>query len=222
MNKQHLLHIGYPKTGTTWLWDSLKQNSYLQSFEKEDYKLATGESVTDYINRYRQLGDYTLNFCPLNAFIDRYLISQLSHCENIYASIIIRNPYEILYSLYNFLGEFCHQHYNNYVTKMLTQGPWFINYTSVIQRWSERFDKSRFNVFLYDNLLNNQDTFFAEYMSWAKLTDYKMPLMSRTNVTKYQLNTNINLKQDNIDKIEKIISQIEIYMDINLLHWRMK
>jgi len=160
MKYQHILNIGYPKCGTSWCWNVLDQQPWFSNpREKENPALQKGITVNDYFQDYRDC-NITANFAPGNFAVDRYIIQQLSEHPTVGTSIIIRNPYEIYWSLYNFMPHSFNS-YNAYVDNLLAQG-WFNQTGLIITRWRHFFE-SRFQIFYYEDIKQDSNKFFDDY-----------------------------------------------------------
>ena len=182
MNLTHILNIGYPKCGTTWLWDTLVSNKSIANHsEKENYALIEGTSVVNYCKQYT--ADVTGNFCPSNIALDRYVIEQLAHLPQMKASIILREPTQLLWSLYTFLKindiEFVEWCYRMCDTK------WFIDPARIVGRWQHSFG-DRFKIFWYDDLTQNNQQFYINYCRTMGLDPGPAQMLDKINVTYYK------------------------------------
>jgi hypothetical protein len=219
MKTQHILNIGYPKCGTTWCWDSLSaQPWFSQPREKENYDLITGiKTVKEYADDYENF-DITGNFCPAMFAVDRYIIQQLGEIPTISVSLILRNPFDLYWSLYNFLKKDENTTFEQSVKNLIDHG-WFNQYSTILQRWTDVFSTDRINLFFYDELVSNQKQFIDNYYSKMNLPAPTNYIREPSNVTKYQ-----NKKQPEIDlKLKLIINQdiknLQLIIDKNISHW---
>jgi hypothetical protein len=184
MKQSHIINIGYPKCGTTWLWKMLEKNRSIAYHPiKENNCLITGTPVVEYCNQYSQ--DVTANFSTSLSLLDQYVIEQLSDRPQIKASIILRNHIDLLWSLYTFhqvkkskgidFQTYCYQIYD---TKMLT-------HTSlVIQRWKKHFG-DRFKIFWYNDLKKNNLEFYLDYCNQMQLDPGHAILSEQVKITEY-------------------------------------
>lgn len=206
MKHTHILNIGYPKCGTTWLWNTLlENNSIAYHHEKENISLFTGTPVVDYCNQYA--ADVTANFCTGNIALDRYVIKQLAQVPQIRVSIILRDPTQLLWSTYNFLkisnfdfDEWCYQ---------MIDTKWFINSAQIISRWQHSFD-NRFNVFWYDDLKRDNKKFYYDYCQVMELDPGPAIILPKNNVTAYKGNIP-ELDQDLVDLLKLQFMKLMIY-----------
>jgi hypothetical protein len=214
----HILNIGYPKCGTTWLWKLLAQQPWFSSeMEKENTKLITGTAVSDYIKTYTA-HDITANFAPSNFALDRYVIKQLSELPTLQASLILRNPYDLYWSLYNFLPNPNTVTYDNFVDNLANQS-WFNRPAHVIKRWQQFFGEDRFCIFFYDDLQKNRMDFFRDYCKHMRLPDAVIQDLDPTNITQYTF-TNMELNPKLITMINHEIDNLQACVDHDVLKWK--
>ena len=182
MKTNHILNIGYPKSGTTWLWHTLVKNKSIPpDLIKENTCLITGTPVTDYFKLYTE--DVTANFNPSNIILDQYIIEQLSQNPNIRVSVILRHPVELLWSLYNFLKisnvdfkTYCYQMYD---------AKWITSTNKIIDRWKNYFG-NRFEIFWYDDLLKDNVKFYLDYCKTMHLDPGPATMIDKMNITFYK------------------------------------
>lgn len=201
MKKIHVLNIGYPKCGTTWLWDTLVKNNSISDFWiKENNCLISGTPVAAYCQQY--IKDVSANFSVANLALDRYVIQQLSDRPQMVVSIIIREPVELLWSLYNYtkvpdidFSGFCYRMYDS---------KWWTRPSLIIERWKKSFG-DRFNVFWYDDLKSNNLQFYKNYCRLMGLQANNAEMLKKINITDYK-NPMPPIDQD-IEDLLKIESQ---------------
>jgi hypothetical protein len=121
MKKIHYQNVGYPRTGTTWLWDSLithpeifksdnllkriKTRSKINQFSfKENHWQEQNHNLllvdfSDYIKIYEEY-DISLNFRPYTFRLTTDHIKKISNYTT-HVSMTLRNPYELFDSNYN-------------------------------------------------------------------------------------------------------------------------
>jgi hypothetical protein len=218
MQSKHILNIGYPKCATTWLWDQLAAQSWFSSIrEKENYDLIRGISVKQYTQEY-SISKITGNFCPANYVLDRYIINQLSTNENIITTIIFRNPFDLYWSLYNFLENNLQITYSNYVRILLEQR-WFGEFSKIIDRWQQYFSSDRFFIFSYDDLINDQQKFVIDYSNKLNIPNIQIIKKNKLNVTAYRYSNNL-LDNDLIVKRNNAIDDLNQKVPFSISHWK--
>ena len=216
MNTTHILNIGYPKCGTTWCWNVLTQQTWFTATrEKENVDLMTGTTVEDYIKSYRD-SEITANFAPSNFALDRYVIKQLSKISTTQVSIILRNPFDLYWSLYNFLPN--DKIYSDYVYNLITQN-WFHSSLHIITRWQQFFGKDRFHIFFYDDIQKNNFNFFNNYCKQMQLPDPVILDASLVNVTQYT-HEFTKLHPELVTLINQEIDNLQTCVDYDVLKWK--
>jgi hypothetical protein len=218
VNTSHILNIGYPKCGTTWCWDLLTQQTWFTAAdEKENNNLIKGTAVSDYIKSYINY-EITANFSPANFALDRYIIQQLSELPTITVSIILRNPFDIYWSLYNFLPQPVDLTYNDFTGNIVNQS-WFHRPAHIINRWQQFFKKDRFCVFFYDDIQKNSSDFFNNYCKQMQLPSPTILDTSATNITQYKYKF-AELDATLVSLINQEIENLQSYVDYDVLKWK--
>lgn len=117
MKEIHYQNVGYPRTGTSWLWKSLSKNEQVFRTSNLFRKITSADikykenpwqelnqekllvDPTEYINIYKHY-DISLNFRPDTFSLNSDIIEKIATYTT-HVSITIRNPYEMLDSFYN-------------------------------------------------------------------------------------------------------------------------
>lgn len=217
MKQHHILNIGYPKCGTTWCYDALEAQPWFnKTREKENNDLLKGISVADYSTSYLQ-DEITANFSPANMALDQYIIQQLSEIPTVSTSIILRNPYDVYFSLYNFLKDYTLDF--NTFTKTIINQDWFHRTGHVIERWQKNFKKERFQIFFYQDLKQDNNQFLFDYCFRMKLPSPVVLDVIDTNVTTY-VHNNTELDPDLIAVINTEIDKLQLLIKCDLSEWK--
>lgn len=227
MKKKHLLNIGYPKCSTTWLWSVLASQEWVEAthrVDKENYELLRHGDIQQYYETYKQF-DISANFCPVMFAIDRYLIKQLANNPQIQVSIIVRNLFDLNFSLYSFLQGTNQTiaDYQDNIDNLLKQGTWWTSPATIIQRWMEFFDSTRFKVFFYDDIKESNNEFLKNYCLQVDLPLVKKqeyPLVNRT--TTYKENISGQMQDHQIEIFNEEIEKLEFLLEKDLSHWKQK
>ena len=218
MKTNHILNIGYPKCGTTWCWKLLTQQSWFEApREKENSDLVNGITVAEYTNSYQNY-DITANFSTKNFALDRYIIKQLSELPTINVSILLRNPFELQWSLYNFIPNNANMDYNSSFVNLIDQS-WFTRTSHIINRWQQHFDPTRFHIFFYDDIKENNDNFFNNYCRLMKLPEPIIKDSRPVNTTEYN-HTIKNLDPGVVSMINQEIEKLQDCVDYDVLKWK--
>jgi len=218
MRINHILNIGYPKCGTTWCWTLLTQQTWFTNpGDKENNDLIERVTVADYTKIYID-SNITANFSTANFTLDRYIIKQLSELPTTTASIILRNPFDLYWSLYNFMPNPLNTPYNTFVNNLIKQS-WFHRPAHIINRWQQFFEKDRFCIFFYDDLQKNSSDFFNNYCKQMRLPTPTILDTSLVNVTEYK-NTSKELHPDLVTLINQEIDNLQVYVDYDVLKWK--
>jgi hypothetical protein len=215
MKTVHLLNIGYPKCGTTWLWDTLVYNSiFSDSGIKENNNLLIGQSIDEYQQEYIKF-NCSANFSTSLIKAERYVIKQLSEISNVKVSIILRNPPELMWSYYNFLN-ITHTTFNSFCHEIYDQG-WFLNYSLIIDRW-QTFFKDRFFIFYYEELKDNIN-FLNNYCKTMGFSATNLQVLAPTNTTNYRNLRRPELDNQMIDNFNRTVYDLQDTTDRNLSQW---
>ena len=177
----------------------------------------TGVVASDYIKPYTN-HDITANFAPNNFALDRFVIKQLSELPTVQLSIILRNPYDLYWSLYHFLPNPDQITYNNFVNNLNNQS-WFTRPAHVIKRWQQVFGKDRFCIFFYDDLQKNSSDFFNNYCKQMSLPDPVILDIEPKNVTRYR-HTDMELDSNLIVLINQEIDNLQACVDYDVIKWK--
>ena len=166
MKTRHILNIGHPRCGTTWLWQNLIKHPYVDNavYHKENQILFTTACFQDYLDFYSRF-ENSANFNPNIWMIDRELISFLApHVTHV--SAILRNPYDFLERYYDFCGN--NQSHDSFVRWALEYR--IIDYKYIFERWSRAIGRdSKLKIFFFDDIKNNPKLFLEQYFAFCDL-----------------------------------------------------
>lgn len=219
MQNKHILNIGYPRSGTTWLWENLCEQSWFDGREiiKENQQLIKNScNIDDYCDTYSKF-NISGNFYPAMIFFDRYLISSLSKVPNTHVSIILRDPISWMISQLQFTDtQF--DNFDKRVASVLDQKI-MLHPTILIKRWRNYFRD--INVFFYDDLKQNPGEFFKDYCQKMGLPavekcNKEIRNSSRPNTSCNSFDLSIETKQ----KLNQSISELEVLTNKSLNHWK--
>jgi hypothetical protein len=218
VNITHILNIGYPKCGTTWCWKLLTQQTWFNIVrEKENNDLLIGTTVADYEKSYIN-SEITANFSPANVALDRYIIKQLSELPTTKVSMILRNPFDLYWSLYNFLSDSHGLTYNDSLSDLINQS-WFHRPAHIINRWQQFFGKERFQIFFYDEIQKDCSNFFNNYCKKMQLPDPFILDSSPANITQYTHKIR-EINPELVKIINQEIDNLQVCVDYDVLKWK--
>lgn len=217
MKTAHILNIGYPKCGTSWLWLNLTKQSWFSNAmgKKENRAFIYRSTVEQYLDQYNKF-DITANFLPNMFCVDRYVVKKLSECATIQPSIILRNPYDLYWSLFNYLIH-DEPNYDAFVNNLINQH-WFNHVDQIIPRWQEQFG-DRFKMFFYEDLKTNPEKFIVDYCATMGLPCIECINTELENTTSYGAKSDSTLSPATIAQINKDIMQLQTKLDRDISHW---
>lgn len=224
MKQTHILNIGYPKCATTWLWNTIQQQKWFdqQNVVKENRELIYHGDIEQYHTTYEQF-DISANFSPNMFSIDKYLIYKLSQNPKIQVSIILRNLFDLNFSLYNFLQEeekISEINYLEYVDNLFQQGLWWKSPSTIIQRWMTFFDSTRFKFFFYDHIKSDSKKFLDNYCDQMNLPYCdNLLIYPADNITSYKISP-VKMHDYQIKLINDETEKLENLLKTDLTHWK--
>ena len=223
MKKVHYRNIGLPKTGTTWLSLQLLRNPFIDYNLSSEFKEYRPNSYDSYIKLYK---DFNISFnFDSQVFSKINDESHFNRPENIHKhtthlSISLRNPYEILNSMYN-MSRNINPNNTDDKTSYTTENGYHINLycnmKEIFDYWSNC--KLTIKFLIFDDLKNDPKKYvldICEYIGIQPFYDKKLT---------FQLTTKINdrlIFDSNkvISYINNSISIIEDKIKRDLSHWK--
>lgn len=216
MPTKHIMHIGFPRCGSTWVWSHLYPhfNCY-RSNEKEISLLQDTPDVSRYVEYYKEK-TIGLNFNPNNWMIDQHLIKQLNKVVT-HVSITLRSPYEFTERYFDYIES--NKTAEEFTNFLLDQG--MLRYVDIIKRWTNNLDAS-FSICLFDDLADNPKKFLQDYYDFCNLNiaidqsiNYNKPINQTKKSTKSQIIFSDNQKKiinHEIEKFQQLVNR-------SLEHW---
>lgn len=169
MIEKHIINIGLPKCGTSWLWHWLEKhpatNRHFPNVKENNIIFNHGWQghYKDYYKDYK----ISANFHACQWHLDRELINFLNSCST-HATFIVSNPYTFINRWYNWLklkGLYVasgHEFVDFCIACKC------INYFDIYQRWESIFG-DKFKVFFFEDIQNNPTQFLDEYFRFCGL-----------------------------------------------------
>lgn len=158
MRKRHVINIGLPRSGTTWLWHQLLERPGFanDSMIKENPQLFFNPRFDDYWAQYRD-HDYSANFHPALWMLDRCMIQELTqHATHV--SMILRDPYDFVSRYFDWVEHTQSAH--DFVDWAIESG--ILRYRDIIQRWQGVNDRP-FLVCYFQDLVETPAWFLEQY-----------------------------------------------------------
>ena len=222
MKKIHLLNIGYPKSGTSWIWEHFcKLPEISIPMEKENKRFFSGQPLENYIACYNKW-DMTGNFFTYNFALDRYRLKQLSSIDTARASFILRHPVDLAWSLYFFLKiDQSQTTFPEYCIQLLDQS-WFFSAHKIINRWQEQFGE-RFHIFYYEDFVKDNKQFFSVFCQEMLDLDCNTIEFNNTliNSTNYCGQHKPYIGPVLTNRFNMHIEELQKVVDKDLSHWRL-
>lgn len=230
MKKVHYRNIGFPKSGTTWLWEQLMMHPQVDGKLAWPYKEFKGRTLTEYQGLY-EMYDVSINL-NTHVFVNNLGDSHFASPKNIssyttHITCSLRNPYEILNSMYNMTKNSDRErtlvnrtpnpkftgNLDGYLRKNIIV---YTNFKKMFDEWDSCPVKVKY--LFYDDLVSNPEKFFHDICDHIGIErHYKdIGIVWKTEV-------NDPLAFDNAETIEYInknISVIEERLNRDLSHWK--
>jgi len=266
MKKIHYQNVGFPRTGTTWLWRSLIDNPAVFKVDNFSLRLKTRKFALDnkenswqednvekliddpseYINIYSKY-DVSMNFRPFTFMISDAAIEKIAEYTT-HASIIIRNPYEVLDSFYNMQHLFQDDLDKNIVQTTSLGDEWKAykllypevsgsNQSDVLNFYIYRFSfantvrrwlnfKNKFKVFYYEDLVHNPNAFYNSVCEFIGIP-FNSPIPEIVNDSEglNKIHNKSNLTHflfypDHILTVNREIDQLSEILGKDFSHWK--
>lgn len=219
MKKIHYKNIGYPKTGTTWLFEQLRCHPQVDAKLRDFYKEFAGNNLEEYKNVYQEY-NISVN-CNPRVFTNLKAETHYEHPSRIHEytthlTVCFRNTYDILNSYFNMKKNLNPNFKMTEDEYILSEVELYRNTEQIFQYWQQCSLPIKF--MFYDDLLNDPKQFLYD------ICDYIVIKRSYKDIgVKFKTQINTPLSFDNTDIINYInesISVIENYTNRNLSHWK--
>ena len=212
MIEKHIVNIGYPRCGTSWLWRCAK---FEPVHDKENKILMTDLNFDRYQAHYNQY-QVSANFQTNLWHVDREIISFV-HQHASHISIILRNPYNFSERYFDWIHR--PQNQSDLVNYIVSAG--FLNYYDVVTRWMPGARK--FKIFFFEDLESSPQQFFEDYMSFCELpiaNSQHINYNTKINANPKLKKTTIEFTENQILFINQEIDKFQQLVDRNLSHWK--
>ena len=223
MKKIHYRNIGYPKTGTNWLWKQFMAHPQVDGkidFVYKEYNTSKFEDYQKVYNNY----NFTVNL-DTHVFAVMNDDSHFNHPKNIHEytthiTLSFRNPYEILNSMYNMeknrnpnfkISAQEYANINNPAVKM------YCDTKTIFNNWNQC--KISIQYLFYDDLEKDPRKYMTDLCQYIGIYPFyseKIGVAFKTDKKEQLIFDDENL----IKYINTGISTIEDYTKRNLSHWK--
>jgi hypothetical protein len=222
MRKIHYRNIGFPKTGTNWLWAQLGKHPSIDGKFDVYYKEYKANDIDSYKKIYEPY-DITYNMDP-HVFIEHdegnYLRPERIHEHATHLTMIFRSPYEVLNSMYN-MGRNKNLNYliprHEYIDIKNNMARMYSNITGMLKYWEACILPIKY--MLYDDLKNDPKQFMHDICDHIGIKPFYDP--NKGIIFPTEINDPLVFdNKETIDYINKEISVIENLMQRDLSHWK--
>lgn len=217
MKRIHYVNLGYPKCGTTWLFDSLSRYPGIDYRGRKEYHYLEdiGEPFNKYVDYYKPY-EVSMGFSPSYIYLDSKQFIDLNTCTT-HFSIILRNPYEIANSLFNFSPTI--KNADSYVRDLIKIN--FFNFPQVISRVQRNITKPIL-VLYYENIVSNPANVINQVVDYLGL-DYSAEYFltfanKKINTTTYTRNLTFSDSEKVV--LNEWIDQTSDYLHTDLSGWK--
>ena len=228
MKKTHYRNIGFPKTGTDFMFTQLMRNPWLDGKVNEWMKEYKGNSLEEYRQTYKNF-DLSVNLNPHIFMVsdgdDHFTSPKNIDQHTTHITLCLRNPYEVLNSMYNMLIR-VPRHQTLY-GKEIKREEWLDvdghqvkTYADMRKLFSDwEVCKVPVKYIFYDDLLNDSKQFIYDLCDYIGVPRFFDKSITRTNRTVMKDPLTFD-KKETIDYINDNISVIEQNTGRDLSHWK--
>jgi hypothetical protein len=223
MKRIHYRNIGFPKTGSTWLWLQFMSHPEVDCKLQMVYKEYRRSTLETYSKMYENY-DVTVNLDthvfinPLEELEDCFFSPTNIHGHTTHLSMTFRNPYEILESMFN-MEKNRNPNYN-FTTDDFTNlniGKTYVDMDSFFSVWEPCKLNIRYQF--YDDLASNSKQYFEDlclFLGISPSYDSKIGIKFKTQKHEPLIFEN----REVIQYINSQIGLIEEKCNRDLSHWK--
>lgn len=215
MKQKHILNIGMPKCGTTWLWAQLYQHPDVRliGLQKEPPYFLENINFDSYKKLYKNF-DVSANFHVSTWQIDQCLIQQLDSVAT-HTTILVSDPYLFIERFYNWLPKELDR--SEFVDMCINSK--HICYSEIVNRWTKNLANSKFKILIYDDLVNDSLQFLSDYFNFCGLRDVVLPDYKRIINANLQPKISVPFSTQQIKAINAEVEKFEKLTGRNFSHW---
>jgi hypothetical protein len=223
MKKIHYRNIGLPKTGTSWLFSQLMKHPYIDGKVEHYLKEYRAKTLKEYKEVYERF-DVSINLDTHifdNIFDKNYFARpEFIHEHTTHITMSLRNPYEVLDSMYNMernRNPFFKNTQDNYTNLKSIIFKTYTDFISIFDYWKSCRISLRY--IFYDDLVHDPKKYMYDICDYIGLKKF----YDERNIRVFKTEKNDPLVFDNqetIDYINKNICVIEDHTGRDLSHWK--
>ena len=196
-----IVYLGMPRCASSWLYNNLKH-------------VETGELVKEPHTLYtvpNNLDDYctnrVLDFSTNNWSMDSTVAKSIDPYVSNYI-LIVRNPVDLAVSYKSSFGN--RQSLDDFVSTMIINK--LLCFGDIVERWYNLVDANKIHIYSYEELQLNNLKFIDTITKKLKIAVDLTNIDNKINVSNIKEHadisiTNLNILQQQIDKLEKITNQ---------------
>jgi len=211
MIQKHIVNIGHPRAGTTWLW---KCAGFEPRVDKENSILTTSldfDHYTKYYSQYQVSANFQTNLWCMDTEIIKFVQQQATHI-----TFIVRNPFNFVERYFDWVHR--GQDVDTLTKYLLSNG--FVNYKDIVDRWSGAV---KFQIFFFEDLEQDPVKFLEEYMAFCQLPVAENTLINyntKVNVNPKQEKIKLNFTDKQIALVNQEIDRFQTVVSRDLAHWK--
>lgn len=212
MINKHIVNIGYPRSGTTWLWENA---NFEPKLDKENAILTTSLDFDHYVKYYKQY-QISANFQPNLWCVDREII-QFVQQHSTHITLIVRNPFDFVERYFDWI--YRDQNIKTLTDYIVYNG--FVNYRDVVDRWSS--NATKFKVFFFDDLTSHPEKFFKQYMLFCEIpiaNNEQINYTTKVNANPKRDRIKLDFTQEQVKFINNQIDQFQVVAGRDISHWK--
>jgi hypothetical protein len=204
---KHYVNFGTAKTATTWLFENIIQSTAIDYNKEKEPSLDLLNNTNDYVKYYARY-NFALNFNTNTWKLDSNQIEELNKIST-HNSIIFRNPYQYINSLYNFWNS-TDLSSEIFLTSFTDR---YLNYSGILKRLPK-------NIFIlyYDDIVSDPQKILDSLSYFLEIPQIPV-LNEKINVTTYK--SNLRFTDKDIKHINKLIENFEDTCGKDCSHWKL-
>jgi len=211
MKEIHYQNLGYPKTGTTWIYHQLLYHPQVDCQPDPNQKEFNPPNKELYLNFYKK---YNVSFnLRTHTFLKPETLYYATHL-----TFIFRNPFHLLNTWYNFLC-YANQDFKLSVEEFLKYDDYNFQLVTDTQRIFDNWKNYDVKWLFYDDLAADNKIFMynlCDYLGLNRYFDPRVKPKFKTKITK-----EIVIDDEKLIKyINEKISIIEDHTKRDLTHWK--